>query len=334
MKNNIIKSLFVFAAICLFCSCEDDKNLSKNDFDVKYDLSKVPVVTMKDLATQFGIQVEANIQVTNSNGLDVMQQGLLISQKKDSLTLGAASSRVVASGNDATAKFVYCDTLSANTVYYARAFAVNKEGVSYSEIKDVKTGVAWDRVPVFAENFTTDSYTKSLTTFQFGTKANRGWVDLETVGNFYDPKETNPFGVANFLYLSESKSILDKIGAISDADNLLTFVADFTDAAKARVSIKAMSFAAAPIVASLSNYDSYQIIVSAVPITSKAIADQAKVLSTIKLSASSNGKEITVPLSGFDGKKAYLGIRHKYETTGYCLLIYGVKATAIYAPVS
>lgn len=331
MKINRYKLLFLFVAAISFFACEEGDTLLKSDFDRVYDSTKAPVASTGVLSTQYGVEVYAKMKVENTNGLEILQQGALLSTDKEKLTLTSADTLVKALSNQQTEQTVTFSDLKPETTYYIRSYAVNSEAVGYGDVKTIVTGKSWERSYNFFEDFKTASSLDKFTTLQFGVKIDRGWSPLEAT-SFYDSAEANPFGTANYVFISESKAILSKDGNVTDADNVLLFTSDFTDAVKARISVTASSFGAPPI-NNATFFDSYQIIASLTPIKTKADADNATVISKQTLTGKTVGKEVIIPLAGFDGKIVYLGIRHKYEANGYTLIVHGVTTSAMYAPI-
>lgn len=331
MKMNRYKLLFLFVTAISFFACEEGDTLLKSDFDKVYDSTKAPVVSTVAVSTQYGVEVYAKMKVENKNGLDILQQGALLSTDKEKLTLTSADALVKASNNEQNEELVTFSDLKPETTYYVRSYAVNSEAVGYGDVKTIVTGKSWERSYNFFEDFKTASSLDKFTTLQFGVKIDRGWSPLEAT-SFYDSGDANPFGTANYVFISESKAILSSDGHVTDADNVLLFTSDFTDAVKARIGVTASSFGAPPI-NNAKYFDSYQIIASLTPIKTKADADNATVISKQTLTSKTVGKEVIIPLTGFDGKIVYFGIRHKYDVNGYTLIVHGITTSAMYAPI-
>lgn len=332
MKMNRYKLLFLFVTAISFFACEEGDTLLKSDFDRVYDSTKAPVVSTVALSTQYGVEVYAKMKVENTNGLEILQQGALLSTDKEKLTLTSADTLVKASSNEQIEELVTFSDLKPETTYYIRSYAVNSEAVGYGDVKTIVTGKSWERSYNFFEDFKTASSLDKFTTLQFGIKIDRGWTPLKATSFYDSAKAANPFGTANYVFVSESYAILAEDGDITDADNVLLFTSDFTDGIKARIGVTASSFGAPPV-KNANYFDSYEIIASLTPIKTKADADNATVISKQTLTGKTVGKEVIIPLTGFDGKIVYLGIRHKYEAKGYTLIVHGVTTSAMYAPI-
>lgn len=332
MKKYMSKYLFLLVAAILFFACEDENTPSLSHRE--YDSTKAPVVSLSNISTKYGSEVYAAMKTDNAQGLDILQQGILLSDDQSKLNITQAT-RVVAASNEAELQQLTFSGLKAETTYYLRSYSMNKEAVGYGEIQQVTTGKAWERSFTFKEDFTTTSCVQTLATFQFGTMLDRGWTPVKTAGNFYDPAtDANPFGDAAYVFCSESYTIFDKTGDVTDADNLLEFVADFTDGMKPQVAVKAASFGAPPI-NNAEYWDSYQVIASLEPITTVEEANAADVIAEVAVSEATTCQKVTFDLDDkYAGKVVYIGIRHKYSAEGYTLLIHYVDATALFEPIA
>ena len=170
MKKYMSKYLFLLVAAILFFACEDENTPSLSHRE--YDSTKAPVVSLSNISTKYGSEIYAAMKTDNAQGLDILQQGILLSDDQSKLNITQAT-RVVAASNEAELQQLTFSGLKAETTYYLRSYSMNKEAVGYGEIQQVTTGKAWERSFTFKEDFTTTSCVQTLATFQFGTMLDR-----------------------------------------------------------------------------------------------------------------------------------------------------------------
>ncbi|MDR1005092.1 MAG: hypothetical protein LBL97_08875 [Prevotellaceae bacterium] len=326
MKKYLSKYMFLLATAILLFACEDENTPSLTHID--RDASKAPVTSLSNVSTMYGQDIYVTVSVNDTQGLDVMQSGAILSTDQTMLNVTQAAQRVVGEGA------LTFSGLNPQTTYYLCSYGINSEGVGYGEVQQIVTGKAWERVPIFKEDFTTTNFVSNFYAFQFGDSP-RGWIATFLDGNFYDSAaQANPFGTAEYVFCSESYSVFGSEGYITGADNLLEFVADFTDGLRPQVTIAASSFGDAPLNTGSGYWDKYYLIASLDPITTVEEADAADVIASPTVSAATSAKNVTFDLPDkYAGQVAYIGIRHLYEEDGYMLMITYVDASALYEPI-
>ena len=323
MKNKIYNIFFYFAcASILFAACSEEK---KEDYNPTFDSGKLAIVETGEVSGNYGTALKLSMKTTGNNALDtVMQQGILLATSQDQLNLIHGVVYPAGSCKVGETMEVTIKELEAQKEYYYCAYAQNREGVSFGEVKKLTTDKAWDKAPVVYENFKTTSFLNNLAVYNLGTD------DGVQAGNVasWDLGLVNGATFALILW-----SLDNQTGALLAADDLIECVADFTDGVFPEFTFLPYSYGAMPVQEKDIYFDSFEIIASESPIETKEQADAAKVYYKATLTKETVNQMHTVDLSDFENKVCYIGIRHKAEKTGYAFMISHVEANALFAPI-
>ena len=138
MKKNII---WIAIFVSLFVACGKDDQFSPGDNVVveggEFVEIASPIVFTSDVTDITTNSAKVGCEIIDDGGLEISKCGVCISKKSNPTIDDYCLST---SNPGSSGPFTYkANGLSRNTIYYVRAYAINREGISYGECRVFKT---------------------------------------------------------------------------------------------------------------------------------------------------------------------------------------------------
>lgn len=273
-KAYIFKTMLLGLSLGMLSSCGED--LNKADYDYNLPTPALPTVTTGNVEV-FGTAIKAGFTITNPEGLQVDNQGLLVGTTPD-LALADSTTQVVQISNATSGQEAVTAVtgLTEGTTYYIKAFAYAQGGVTYGETKSFEAAGGYERVVDYATDFSDMNGTDidDFTTVKLGNTVNPFTpVSLQNL-------DLPQWGFSSSIFDPSLFSTMNGVIGSYDENNLLSFKADLTGKGFSSVSVEGLNigtlfgtdYAGVP-----GNFDVY---VSTEPITSEAELATATKLGT------------------------------------------------------